>query len=209
MFAGFLAEARHGSPLPWRTALLTLAALAATWLAGSAPPAWVFDAGQVAQGEWWRLVTGHWVHSDLEHAAWDIGALALLGALFEHRLGNRMLVVLGVGMVGVDAWLLTSATAPDAYCGLSGILNSLLAAGLLVIGRERPHPVIVLTGLGAAAKILVEMAAGGALFTDTAWPSVPEAHAVGFACGLLCGFCSGIFRKRVDCAGSTPLGAEE
>jgi rhomboid family GlyGly-CTERM serine protease len=184
MVPGFFAEARHGSWLPWRTGLLVLVALMAAALFGPAPSAWVFDAGLVGQGEWWRLVTGHWVHSDLEHAGWNIAALAVLGALFERRLGNGMLVALALGTLGVDAWLLTSPSAPDAYCGLSGILNSLLAAGLVALGRERPHPVFLLTGVAAAGKILVEMAVGGALLTDTTWPSVPQAHAMGFVCGL-------------------------
>ena len=140
MALGFPVEARHGTWLPWRTGLLVVAALMAAAMFGPAPSAWVFDAQLVGQGEWWRLVTGHWVHSDVEHAAWNIAALAVLGALFERRLGNGMLVALAVGTLGVDAWLLTGLSAPDAYCGLSGILNSLLAAGLLALGRERPHP---------------------------------------------------------------------
>jgi len=195
MALGFPVEARHGTWLPWRTGLLVVAALMAAAMFGPAPSAWVFDAQLVGQGEWWRLVTGHWVHSDVEHAAWNIAALAVLGALFERRLGNGMLVALAVGTLGVDAWLLTGLSAPDAYCGLSGILNSLLAAGLLALGRERPHPVVFLTGLAAGGKILVEIALGGALFTQTAWPSVPQAHAMGFVCGLSWGL-AGVAASR-------------
>jgi hypothetical protein len=39
--------------------------------------------------------------------------------------------------------------------------------------------------MGAAAKILVEINAGQALLTQTAWPSVPTVHAAGFLCGLV------------------------
>jgi hypothetical protein len=42
-----------------------------------------------------------------------------------------------------------------------------------------------MTGLGAVLKIAWEMAAGEALLTSTAWPSVPEVHGVGLLCGLL------------------------
>jgi hypothetical protein len=43
---------------------------------------------------------------------------------------------------------------------------------------------VLLTAAGAVLKIVVEMHAGQALFTQTAWPSVPAAHAVGLLCGL-------------------------
>jgi rhomboid family GlyGly-CTERM serine protease len=145
----------------------------------------VFDRVAIAQGEWWRLVTGHWVHSDLAHAGWDITALLLLGALFEARLQWRLPLALLIGTVGVDAWLWWGDTTLRYYCGLSGILNSLLIVGLLQLWRDLRHPLILLTGAGAAVKILVEVNAGQALLTQTAWPSVPTVHAVGFLCGLI------------------------
>jgi hypothetical protein len=37
----------------------------------------------------------------------------------------------------------------------------------------------------AGLKIVLEIEAGQALLTKTAWSSVPTAHAAGFACGLM------------------------
>jgi hypothetical protein len=71
------------------------------------------------------------------------------------------------------------------YCGLSGILNSLLIFGLLYLWRDMRHPLILLTMAGAITKIVLELGAGQALLTSTAWPSVPTAHAAGFLCGLV------------------------
>lgn len=179
----------HGSfSLPWRTLLLLSLALAGYLLPGAAPEAWVFDRSAIAQGELWRLVTGHWVHSDLNHALWDIAALALLGALFETRLQRHLLPALIIGTFGVDLWLWWGNTALDYYCGLSGILNSLLAIGLIRLWQDVRHPVIWLTGLGAVGKILFEMVNGQAIVTQTAWPSVPDVHAIGFLSGLLAGY---------------------
>jgi rhomboid family GlyGly-CTERM serine protease len=155
---------------------------------GAAPEAWVFDRAAIAQGEWWRLVTGHWVHSDLTHAGWDITALLLLGTLFEARLQWRLPVALLIGTVGVDAWLWWGDPTLRYYCGLSGILNSLLIVGLLQHWRDLRHPLILLTGIAAAVKILVEINAGQALLVQTAWPSVPTVHAAGFLCGLVLGW---------------------
>ena len=178
--------ASHGGiTLPWRTLLLSAGAIAAYLILGAAPEVWVFDRVAIAQGEWWRLVTGHWVHSDLAHAVWDIAALLLLGTLFEARLQWRLPLALLVATVGVDAWLWWGDPALQYYCGLSGILNSLLIVGLLQLWRDLRHPLIMFTGVGAAVKIIVEINTGQALLTQTAWPSVPTVHAVGFLCGLV------------------------
>ena len=180
---------RHGGiTLPWRSILLGAGAVVAYLVLGAAPEAWVFDRVAIAQGEWWRLVIAHWVHSDLVHAGWDITALLLLGAVFEARLQWRLPLALLIGTVGVDAWLWWGDPALHYYCGLSGILNSLLIVGLLQLWRDWRHPLVLLTGVGAAMKILVEINAGQALLTQTAWPSVPTAHAAGFLCGLVLGW---------------------
>jgi rhomboid family GlyGly-CTERM serine protease len=189
MGAASQTNGHHGSiALPWCSILLSAGAVVAYLVLGAAPEAWVFDRVAIAQGEWWRLVTGHWVHSDLAHAGWDITALLLLGALFEVRLQWRLPLALLIGTVGVDAWLWWGDPALHYYCGLSGILNSLLIVGLLQLWRDWRHPLILLTGMGAAMKILVEINAGQALLTQTTWPSVPTAHAAGFLCGLVLGW---------------------
>ncbi|MEJ2455180.1 MAG: rhombosortase [Candidatus Thiodiazotropha sp.] len=177
---------RHGGyMLPWRTLLLTGLALFLYLWSGAAPEAWVYDRLAISQGEWWRLISGHWVHSDSEHALWDIGALLVLGLLFESRLKGEIFGALALGTLGIDLWLWYVEPSLAYYCGLSGILNGLLALGLVRWWRQQPHPLVWMTGLGAVLKIAWEMAAGEALLTATAWPSVPEVHAVGFVCGLL------------------------
>ena len=192
------AVSRHGSGmLPWRTLLLTGLALGLYLGFGAAPEAWVFDRMAIEQGEWWRLITGHWVHSDLEHAAWDIGALLLLGLLFESRLKGELIGVLALGTLGIDFWLWHAAPSISYYCGLSGILNGLLALGLWRLWQETRQPLIWLTGLGAVAKILWETALGGALLTTTAWPSLPEVHGVGIVCGLLFVVLTRFFRQHM------------
>lgn len=186
MIAVFEPRAGHGSiTLPWRSLLLAAVAVAAFLVFGAAPEAWVFDRHAISQGEWWRLISAHWVHSDLEHASWDIAALLLFGVLFEARLQWKLPLALLVATVGVDAWLWWGDPTLGFYCGLSGILNGLLVVGLVHLWRDFRHPLILLTTVVAALKILVEINTGQALLTQTAWPSVPAVHAVGFLCGLV------------------------
>ena len=160
-------------------------AVAAYLVLGAAPENYVFDRQAIVQGEWWRLITGHWVHSDLTHASWDIGALFLFGLLFEARLQWRLPMTLLLASVGVDAWLWWGNSSLQYYCGLSGVLNSLLVVGLLQLWTDTRHPLILLTVIGAAIKILVEIYFDQSLLIHTAWPSVPTTHAAGYLCGLI------------------------
>jgi rhomboid family GlyGly-CTERM serine protease len=176
---------RQGSfPLPWISLLLTAIAVAAYLALGPAPEAWIFDREAIVQGQWWRLLTGHWVHSDPQHVVWDVTALLLFGSLFEARLGWRLPLALLLATAGVDAWLWWGLPDLQRYCGLSGILNGLLAAGLFRLWYDLRHPVVLLTAGAAVLKICVEIEAGHALFTATAWASVPSAHGAGLLTGL-------------------------
>jgi len=181
-----LTSASHGSvSLPWRSISLAAAAVVLYLIYGPAPDAWVFDRVAIAQGQWWRLLTAHWVHSDVAHAGWDIGALLLFGVVFEQRLRWRLPAALLLASAAVSGWLWWGLPELTYYCGLSGILNALLALGLASLWRELRHPLILATGLAAALKIVLEIQLGQALLTDTAWPSVPSTHAAGFVCGLV------------------------
>lgn len=170
--------------LPWQTLLLAAVALIAYIIPGSAPETWVFDRTAIGEGEIWRLVTGHWVHSDPSHALWNIAALVLLGLLFERCLQSFMLISLFVGTVTVDAWLWWGDSSLAYYCGLSGILNSLLIVGLVRFWQDYKHPLVLFTAMLAVTRIVAEIFIGQGLFTHTAWPSVPAAHAAGFLGGL-------------------------
>lgn len=180
-----LRSALGGLALPWRTITLSTLALALYLTAGPAPELLIYDRAAIAVGEWWRLITGHWVHSDASHGFWDIAALAVLGVLFESRLGGGLFRSLAMGTLMLDAWLWWAMPDLTRYCGLSGVLNTLLAAGLLHCWQETRDPLILWVALAAIGKIGLELMYGGALLTQTAWPSLPAAHAVGFATGAL------------------------
>lgn len=182
--------------LPVTTPLLTVAALVLWYAAGPAPAALVFDRAAIADGQWWRLISAHWVHSDASHALWNISALAVLGALLEPTLRWRLAASLLAGMLVVDAWLWWGLPGMERYCGLSGILNAVLAAGVVALWRETRDPLVVLVGCGAMLKVIAEMTLGQALFTHTAWTSVPTAHAAGLLAGAAVEALAGAERHR-------------
>ncbi len=165
--------------LPWRTLglCLTLALLYA--IAGAAPESLVFARERVFAGEVWRLLSAHLAHSGPAHLGWNLAALATIGGLFERRLGTRLWPTLGIGIASVDVLLLIEPRL-HAYCGLSGVLNTLLG-GLLIELLADPtlRRYAALTLLGMILKIGAELAGGHALLTHTAWPAYPPAHLAG------------------------------
>ncbi len=139
----------------------------------------IFDAAAVEAGQWWRLLSAHWTHVDGEHLAWNLAALMLLAALIERFSRTLLLWTLAVGMLSVDLLLLSPLSSLDRYCGLSGVLNGLLAVTLGLMWRWGRSPWVIVTGLLCAAKIVLEMALGEALFTGAAWPPYAAAHLAG------------------------------
>ncbi len=176
-----------GRRLPWFTFSLAAAILLLYGLLGPAPETLVYDRDAVHAGQLWRVFTGHLIHGDASHLAWNLGAFLALGSLVE--LWARLpsvphLFLLALGGATISAWLWWGMPELSRYLGLSAVLNTQFAYIFANGWRSTRSRLLLLIGFGAVAKILVEMAAGTALFTAPIWPSVPEAHAAGFAAGL-------------------------
>ena len=91
-----------------------------------------FDRAAIAEGELWRLLTGHFVHLGWPHAAMNIGGLILvwllLGPLFS-ALQWCTVSVASIAAIDLGFWVLD--TDLEWYVGLSGLLHGMLAAGAL------------------------------------------------------------------------------
>src|SRR3954468_15176636 len=48
-------------------------------------PLLVYDRSAILNGEWWRLVTGHWVHFSRQHFLYDTAAFGIAGWMIESR----------------------------------------------------------------------------------------------------------------------------
>jgi rhomboid family GlyGly-CTERM serine protease len=174
------------SGLPWITGSIA-GLMAIIYIAiGPAPETWVFDRAALADGQIWRLFAAHWVHSDVGHLMWNLGGLLILGSSLERSAGGRQVVqvlMLGSLMVDLVVWLLLPELS--YYCGLSGALNALLLPALYSLREQFPKSALLLVAFGSLLKIVIEQQAGQALFSNTAWVSVPLAHLAGWIVGLL------------------------
>lgn len=172
------------SPFPLLTLGFTLLTTLLYPLFGKASQLFIYNRDFIAQGEIWRIVSGHFVHCDIAHLGWNLAAFFILASILEQRIGKKLLPVIMTSSLGVSAWLWFAKTDLVLYCGLSGMLNGLLAIALFLLWQESKNPLLPLTALGALAKIAIEAATGQSLFTDISWQSVPGAHGAGMTAGI-------------------------
>ena len=150
-----------------------------------------FNAGSIARGETWRILTGHFMHSDLDHLFWNGLGLVVLGTLIEHRSRNLLLAALGAGIVSVSVLLMTPYAQLEYYCGLSGVLNSLLLVAIWLEWRVTGSWLVIVIACGSVAKVVIELLLGASLLTHISWPPYAWSHAAGLIGGLMVvSFCS-------------------
>jgi rhomboid family GlyGly-CTERM serine protease len=143
-----------------------------------------FSAEAINRGEFWRLVSGHFMHADLQHLLWNCLGMAVLGTLIEYRSRNLLIAALGTGIVFVSALLLTPFTQLEYYCGLSGVLNTLLLVALWLEWKFTRSWLIIIITCGIIAKTLIEVSQGESIITHISWPPFAWSHVAGLTGGL-------------------------
>lgn len=137
-----------------------------------------YERGAIGQGEWWRLVAGHWVHLGPRHLLPDAAGLVLLWMLYARELRPwSWLLVLACATAAIDAGLWWLEPGIQWYVGISGLLHGAWAAGAAAVARKGGREGwIMLAAL--AAKLAYEHYAGASLFTG-GFPVVSVAHVYG------------------------------
>jgi len=148
-----------------------------------------FSAADIARGETWRILTGHFMHADPEHLMWNGLGLGVLGMLIEYRSRTMLLAALGVGVICVSTLLLTPFPQLDYYCGLSGVLNTLLLVALWLEWRVTRSWLMLAIAGGSIAKVMIEVSLGASIMTHISWPPYAWSHVAGLIGGLIFVLC--------------------
>lgn len=89
-----------------------------------------YDRRQLNHFQWWRLITGHFLHTNTMHLLLNLAGLILLWALHGHYYRNaRYLTIFFMLCLGTSGGLYLFAPQMQWYVGLSGVLH-----GLFIIG---------------------------------------------------------------------------
>jgi rhomboid family GlyGly-CTERM serine protease len=145
----------------------------------------------VAGGQWWRLVTAHFVHIDLEHTALNIMGLVLMWAIFARDLAPRQwFIVTLVVVLAIDAGLWFRDTGVEWYVGASGALHGFMAAGTYAHVRRGDLDGWILV-IFIVLKLGYEQLHGQLPFAESGMPVVVNAHLY----GALGGFIAAAFLK--------------
>lgn len=168
--------------LPIITILISILMVVLYTVFGSAPESLIWLA-ESPFDQTWRLVSAHFVHSDGQHLAWNLGAFILLGAIVEAHSKRDLLVSIGVGVIAVNVYLL-SFYELTAYAGLSGVLNSILVVALFHLCQYKAYRAAAMwTMILSMIKIIYELYSGHTVFSSIAWTAVPQAHLAGWLIG--------------------------
>jgi rhomboid family GlyGly-CTERM serine protease len=142
-----------------------------------------YQRSAITAGEWWRLVTGHFVHLGLEHAVLNALGLALMWALFARDYSPRAwLLILASTLAGVDLGLWLRDSTIEWYVGSSGALHGVLAAGALAHLRRRELDGWIIA-VFLVAKLTYEQLVGALPLTQGG-AVVVDAHLFGALGGL-------------------------
>jgi len=154
-----------------------------------------YDRAGLAAGQWWRLVTAHVVHLDLQHAALNSLGLVLMWALFarDYRPLQWLGIVAGsIAAIDIGLWLRDSTVG--WYVGSSGALHGVMTAGTLAHLRRRDLDGWILAAF-IIVKLLYEQFAGALPFSDSGAGVVVDAHLYGALGGLAVAAC---LRSRAE-----------
>jgi rhomboid family GlyGly-CTERM serine protease len=119
----------------WPVILVALFAFLSQVTADFIPIAYQRDA--LLQGEWWRLITGGWLHHNFSHLAMNVVAWAFIWQLMPQRLaGVGGVLLLGLEVTLVDVTLLLLSPETEYYWGLSGALHGVFAVSAIILIKE-------------------------------------------------------------------------
>ncbi|CAA6808121.1 MAG: Rhombosortase [uncultured Thiotrichaceae bacterium] len=136
-------ELRSILSLPWLfTILLTALTLTALqWFQEDL----LFERSLINEGEWWRIITGNFVHNNSPHLYMNLLGLALLGLLFNAYFPIRCFIISTIILsLLVGLGLYFYAPRLEMYVGFSGALYGLYLLGAVTALKHKD----MITGIG-------------------------------------------------------------
>ena len=143
-----------------------------------------FDRAALAEGQWWRLLTAHFVHLDAEHAVLNGLGVVLMWALFARDYSPwRWAAIYCGSALAVSVGLWFGNPELQWYVGASGALHGVMTAGTLAHLRRRDLDGWILA-VFIVVKLAYEQFAGALPFAGSP-DTIVEAHLYGAIGGVV------------------------
>jgi membrane associated rhomboid family serine protease len=120
-------------------------------IAEMGPLGFVVQPVGVAYGEWWRIITGGFLHSGLLHLGMNMLLLYMLGSQLEPLLGRVRFLALYVACLVAGSFGVLLVSPTSATVGASGAVFGLMGAA--VIAQRRAGVDIWRNGIGGLVAI--------------------------------------------------------
>lgn len=146
-----------------------------------------FDRSQLANHEWWRLLTANFLHTNLYHMLLNFAGVLLLWALHgEYYRTTSYLLIFSFCAVGSSIGIFFFAPRLDWYVGLSGALHGVFLWGAFQDIRHKRFSGWLLI-LAVWFKIIHEQYSGASAEIATLINATVaiEAHLYGALSGML------------------------
>ncbi|MCL1059209.1 rhombosortase [Shewanella gelidimarina] len=144
----------------------------------------------IFDGQWWRLLTGNFLHTNAWHLFMNLAGLWVILLLHEQHYRARSLAVIIIVvalslMQGVGLLLFFPET--KGYVGLSGMLHGLFVYGAVLDITKGLKTGYLLT-LGVILKVIYEQTYGASSEVTALIGArvATEAHFVGLVSGFIC-----------------------
>ncbi len=120
----------------------------------------IYHRQQIEQGQWWRIISGHFAHTNLNHLLLNLAGLVMLWALhgdhYQHRSFSLVFLISAVTCsLGIYLW----TPEMTQYVGLSGVLHGVFVWGAIK-DIEKGWRSGYLLLIGVWAKIAWEQVSG-------------------------------------------------
>lgn len=157
----------------------------------------VFDRVAVLHGQWFRLVTCHFVHIDQTHLILNVVPLLIFGLVYESGRGLRRSIAslgtIALGCAAVMAWIWCYSPDTMRYIGLSGPIYTLLVVVVFDLYRETGYKWLFLILLFYLGRTLLQWDYPIYGEATPAMNTLYPAHTVGLVAGFIWVFVQHLF----------------
>lgn len=146
-----------------------------------------YESSLATNNEWWRLITGHFIHLSWAHLFLNIAGIWLLVFLFHQAIKPVFVISSAIILaISISLLLLTFNPEISRYVGLSGVLHGFLILGALATIQTSPGSSIILL-IGISLKLAWEQlfADPNAMYSLIGGSVVYDAHLYGAISGVL------------------------